>query len=119
MSEIFERDSSSQPSLRRFDFLCMSRMRVRPACISGTLRSAASRARDAAERIERYVVVARASDQREAGARRLAFAIARVSAAVGLIEHAAWAEDQHDPGAPDATRFTERWVARDLASGLG
>jgi hypothetical protein len=83
------------------------------------LRSVASRARVAAERIERYVVVARGSDQREAGARRLAFAIARVSAAVGLIEHAAWAHDQHDAGAPDATRFTERWVARDLASGLG
>jgi alkylation response protein AidB-like acyl-CoA dehydrogenase len=86
---------------------------------SDTLRSVASRARVAAERIERYVVVARGSDQREAGARRLAFAIARVSAGVGLIEHAAWAHDQHDAGAPDATRFTERWVARDLASGLG
>jgi hypothetical protein len=86
---------------------------------SDTLRSAASRARDAAARVERHVAVARESDQREAGARRLAFALARVSAAVSLIGHAAWAEEQQDPSAPDAVRFTERWVARDLASGLG
>src|SRR5262249_48320814 len=46
------------------------------------LRSAASRATHAAERIERYVAQARGNDQRESGARRLAFAIARVSAAV-------------------------------------
>jgi alkylation response protein AidB-like acyl-CoA dehydrogenase len=83
------------------------------------LRSAASRTSEAADRIERCVETARGSDQREAGARRLAFAIARVSAAVGLIEHAAWAHDQGDAAAPDTIRFTERWVARDLASGLG
>jgi putative acyl-CoA dehydrogenase len=82
------------------------------------LRSAASRASDAADRIERYVAEALGSDQREAGARRLAFAIARVSAAVELIEHGAWAQDGHDADARETIRLTERWVRRDLASGL-
>src|SRR5262249_37267625 len=83
------------------------------------LRSAAKRTREAADRIERYVADASGSDQREAGARRLAFAIARVSAATALIEHGAWSQDQHDADAPDAIRFSERWVGRDLAPGLG
>jgi alkylation response protein AidB-like acyl-CoA dehydrogenase len=83
------------------------------------LVSAASRARESADRIERYVTDVRGSDQREAGARRLAFAIARVTAAVGLIEHAAWAHSQNDPDARDTIRFTDRWVRHDLASGLG
>jgi hypothetical protein len=81
-------------------------------------RSAASRARESADRIERYVTDARGSD-REAGARQLAFAIARVTAAVGLIEHAAWAQSQNDPDARDPIRFADRWARHDLASGLG
>jgi alkylation response protein AidB-like acyl-CoA dehydrogenase len=89
------------------------------AAMSDALRSAASRVSEAADRIERYVEEARGSDQREAGARRLAFAIARVSAAVGMIDHTAWAQDQQDADAPEAIRFTERWVKRDLAFGLG
>lgn len=84
-----------------------------------SLRSAANRTNEAADRIEHSVAKARGSDQREAGARRLAFAIARVTAAVGLIEHSAWAEDHGDREARDALQFAERWVARDLASGLG
>jgi alkylation response protein AidB-like acyl-CoA dehydrogenase len=83
------------------------------------LHSAVSRVRDATDRIERYVAEARGSAHREAGARRLAFAIARVSAAAGLIEHAAWAQECDDAEALAAVRFTERWVGRDLASGLG
>ncbi len=83
------------------------------------LRAAASRASDAADRIERYVADARGNDEREAGARRLAFAIARVTAAVAMIEHAAWAEERDAAEAREAIRYTERWVARDLASGLG
>src|SRR5262249_6969909 len=86
---------------------------------SDALRGAASRASEAADRIARYVADARGSDQRQAGARRLAFAIARVSAAVGLIEHAASTHDRHDPDAAQHIRFVDRWVARDLASGLG
>jgi len=86
---------------------------------SDSLRPAASRASDAADRIERFVTRTRGSDQREAGARRLTFAIARVTAAVGLIEHAAWTRDQGEAEMLDAVRFTDRWVARDLASGLG
>jgi putative acyl-CoA dehydrogenase len=88
---------------------------------SEAVRPVATRARDAADRIARYVAEARGSDRREAGARRLAFAIARVTAAVGLIEYAAWwrAGDRRDAEATQAIQFTERWVARDLAPGLG
>ena len=83
------------------------------------LRSATSRTSEAADRIERCVEKARGSDQREAGARRLAFAIARVSAAVGLIEHGAWSQGQREADALEAIGLTERWALRDLASGLG
>jgi putative acyl-CoA dehydrogenase len=94
-------------------------VRRRLGLVNATVqRSAASRAREAADRIERYVAGALGSDQREAGARRLAFAIARVSAAVELIEHGAWAQDGHDADARETIRLTERWVRRDLASGL-
>ena len=82
------------------------------------LRSAASRVSQAADRIEGYVAEAQGGDQREAGARRLAFAIARVSAAIGLIEHAAWSHEHDAAEALDATRFAVRWVGSDLASGL-
>jgi hypothetical protein len=86
---------------------------------ANALHAAASRASDAADRIERYVEKMRGSEQREAGARRLAFGIARVSAAAGLIEHAAWAQECDTAAAHSAARFTERWMGRDLASGLG
>lgn len=87
----------------------------------GALESAATRASEATDSIARYVTGARAGGRREAGARRLAFAIARVTAAVGLIEYAAWwqSHDPHDAERAKALQFTERWVARDLASGLG
>jgi alkylation response protein AidB-like acyl-CoA dehydrogenase len=85
---------------------------------SEALKSAASRASEAADRIARYIADARGSDQREAGARKLAFAIARVSAAVGLIEHAAWSQDQGDAEA-DNIPFVDRWVSRNLTAGLG
>jgi Acyl-CoA dehydrogenases len=83
------------------------------------LRSAAIRVGEAVDRIERYVANARGSDRREAGARCLAFAIARVSAGVGLIEHAAWTQTQNETEARDALQFADRWTARDLASRLG
>jgi alkylation response protein AidB-like acyl-CoA dehydrogenase len=91
------------------------------AAASDAMRSSASRAREAADRIARYVADTRGSDRREVGARHLAFAIARVTAAVGLIEHAAWwrAQDQHDAEAVQAIQFAGRWAARELASGLG
>jgi alkylation response protein AidB-like acyl-CoA dehydrogenase len=83
------------------------------------LRSAAGRVSEAADRIERFVDEVRASDRREANARRLAFAIARVTAGLGLIEHAAWGEGHGDPNVREAIRFAERWVARDLTSLAG
>jgi len=90
------------------------------AVASDELRSAVGRAREATDRIARYVADARGTARREAGARRLAFAIARVTAAVGLIEYAAWWRTQNvrDTEAAKAIQFAERWTARDLTSGL-
>jgi putative acyl-CoA dehydrogenase len=89
--------------------------------VSDSVRPAASRTKEAAERVARYVADARGSDRREAGARRLAFAIARVTAAIGLVEYADWwqSEDRRDAEAAQAIQFTERWAARDLTSALG
>ena len=79
--------------------------------------TAVRRTRDGAERIQRYVESTREPAARQAGARRLAFALARVSAASRLIEHAAWAVDQTDKAsASDASSFAERWAARELAA---
>jgi alkylation response protein AidB-like acyl-CoA dehydrogenase len=75
------------------------------------------RAREAAERIERYVAAKRDDASRQAGARRLAFALARVTAAAHLIDYATWAAGQSDPAAAAAARwFAERWTVRDLAA---
>jgi putative acyl-CoA dehydrogenase len=78
---------------------------------------AVQRTREAAERVERYVAESRDEASRKAGARRLAFALARVTAATRLIEHAAWAAGQSDSATANAARsFAERWTARDLAA---
>ncbi|MDB4877392.1 MAG: uncharacterized protein JWM41_3838 [Gemmatimonadetes bacterium] len=73
-------------------------------------RTAAAPVADVVERIARYVSETQDSDRREAGARRLAFAIARVTAAMELVELAA---SEHAD--PDAASVAARWLRRDLA----
>jgi alkylation response protein AidB-like acyl-CoA dehydrogenase len=72
--------------------------------------TAVRRTREAVERIRRHVEAVREPAARQAGARLLAVALARVSAAVRLIEHAAWEQ------ASDASSFAERWAGRELAA---
>jgi putative acyl-CoA dehydrogenase len=67
---------------------------------------------DAVERIAGYVTKTEDAAAREAGARRLAFAIARTAAAVELLDMA-----QSDAGDPDAARVAARWVERLWTSG--
>ena len=69
--------------------------------------------------IEGYVARTDDEQERERGARRLAFAIARTAAACRMIEHAAWCvvSDDADRDAVDATlRWTAQPLARNLAS---
>jgi len=80
---------------------------------------AARSTREAADCITRHVAAVQEPTQREASARRLAFAIARVTAAAGLIEHAAWlARDASGAEAETAIRIAQRWTDRGLAAGL-
>ncbi len=83
------------------------------AVTGGALSSAVGRVSDAAARVGRYVARAQTDAARQAGARRLAFAIARVTAAVGLMEYAAW-----NGADTDAMNVALRWTDRDLAPGL-
>ncbi|HVX39329.1 MAG TPA: acyl-CoA dehydrogenase family protein [Gemmatimonadaceae bacterium] len=88
-----------------------------------TLRSSpldrlADRVRAAVADIERQVTGTRAAE-REAGARRLAFAIARTTAAALLLEHADWARREGDADAPAALAAAERWVLRALGAEMG
>ena len=82
-----------------------------------SLVGGASRVLDAAGRIGQYVARVRESADRDAGARRLAFAIARTASAERMLDHAEWCaragESDGDPGA-----FAIRWSERDLAPGL-
>ncbi|NUR32927.1 MAG: acyl-CoA dehydrogenase [Gemmatimonadaceae bacterium] len=82
---------------------------------------AAFAVRSAAELIGAYVRRTTEPTQRELGARRLAFAIARTAAASRLVAHAEWeaARSAADPEstAPAVERMS-RWLARDLAAGL-
>ena len=84
-----------------------------------SLRVAAQRTRDAADRIARHIATTPDAAQREASARRLAFAIARATAAVSLIEFAAWlSRDTDGREAQNAVRAAQQWTARNLAAGL-
>ncbi|MFL5639556.1 MAG: acyl-CoA dehydrogenase family protein [Gemmatimonadaceae bacterium] len=78
---------------------------------TSALRSAAERVSQAVGRIEKYSVRAAAADNdfRQAGARALAYSIARTEAAALLIEHA--------HAQPDRTTVAsaQRWCARELA----
>jgi alkylation response protein AidB-like acyl-CoA dehydrogenase len=72
----------------------------------------------AAEQIERFVAEAADAATREAGARRLAFAVARTAAASRLVEYADWCVGAGDPDAAAAVRAAARWTARGPAAGL-
>lgn len=84
-----------------------------------SLLVAAKSTQDAADCIVRHVAMAEDAAQREASARRLAFAIARVTAAASLIECAAWlSRDSSSEDAQHAVRAAQQWTARGLAAGL-
>ena len=97
----------------------MARLTTAESASSDALRAAAKRVRNTVASIERYVAGAGDGPGRERGARRLAFAIARATAAVGLIEQAAWMLAQADAAANDAVDSAERWTQSDHAAGLG
>jgi hypothetical protein len=80
------------------------------------LANAVARTREAADAVERHASTARGGAEREAGARRLAFAIGRVTAAVGMIEYAAWSAGRRQPSVDgDAVAYADRWARHDLA----
>lgn len=80
---------------------------------------AAFAVRSAADLIEAFVRRTADPAVREAGARRLAFAIARTAAASRMVAHADWASGRSDGGdAGAAVQRMNRWLARDLAAGL-
>ena len=82
----------------------------------GLLPLAVRRTREAADRIEQYVDATHDAAAREAAARRLAFALARVTAAARLIAYATWAAGGADAAcARTAMMFADRWTSRDLA----
>jgi alkylation response protein AidB-like acyl-CoA dehydrogenase len=66
----------------------------------------AARVLAAAEKVARSVAEATDAEAREAGARKLAFAIARISAAVELLEHA----DSDGVTDADAVPMARRWI---------
>jgi hypothetical protein len=78
---------------------------------------AAFAVRSAADQVEAYVRRTTEPAAREAGARRLAFAIARTAAASRLVAHAEWESATGDANGEALARMT-RWMSRDLASGL-
>jgi putative acyl-CoA dehydrogenase len=81
------------------------------------LGSVVERVQHAVARIETYASHAsrEGSDYRQAGARRLAFALARTTAASLLIEHADWAATSPEDGAAALTAAI-RWSKRELVS---
>lgn len=92
--------------------------RERVACArDGALSDAAARLAAALDHIERYVAETRDAVDREAGARRLAFAIARTAAGVRLLELAAWSARSSRSGSREAD-IAKRWAQRAPARGL-
>jgi hypothetical protein len=77
----------------------------------------AGRLDDALDRIERYVDETQDPVVREAGARRLAFAIARSAAGLALLEHAVWSLRAPACGRADV-ELAWRWARRGPARGL-
>lgn len=84
---------------------------------SSDVQPLAERVRAAAAAIERYVADTHGAE-REAGARRLAFTIARVTAATLMLEHAEWARVEGDADAAAALGAAERWVENLLGPAL-
>jgi alkylation response protein AidB-like acyl-CoA dehydrogenase len=84
---------------------------------SAALMHAAAEVVGAAEYVARHVASVRDRTAREAGARRLAFAIARTTAAAQMLEYGEWtvANSDSDGG---AARMALRWVARGLVREL-
>jgi hypothetical protein len=82
-------------------------VRARMECVRDSkLRPAVLRVREATDAIEESVRWTQGEVERQARARKLAFAIARTAAAARLIEH----------GSEEIAR---RWTSRDLAGNLG
>jgi putative acyl-CoA dehydrogenase len=83
---------------------------------SGALATAVGRVRDALQHIERFAERASQGSRvfAETRARSFAYAIARTSAAILLLEHADWSITSHEDAA--AVPAAVRWCARDLAS---
>ena len=105
-------------AIERTDALApwLADVRARMACVRApALAAAVEGIGEAVDRIERHVALTRDGAAREAGARRLAFAIGRTAGASRLVEHAA------SPPAGDGqlTGMALRWTARELAPGLG
>jgi putative acyl-CoA dehydrogenase len=108
-------------AIERTDALApwLADVRARAECVRlPALARAARSVRDAADDIDVYVARTTEPAAREAGARRLAFAIARTAAASRMVEHAEWTGH----GA-EATRvavaMANRWIARGLTPGVG
>ena len=86
------------------------------------LAHAVARVREATDRVERHVTGggadAHGRDSLEAGARALAFSIARTYAGALLLEHAGWCAAAPGGGGNEARRaavVARRWCAGDLA----
>ncbi len=79
---------------------------------SDSLRAAVAAARAAVDGIERDAAAGSAT-MRERNARRLAFAIARVTGAGMLLEHAAWLHGARNASSDEAISFARRWTMRD------
>ncbi len=107
-------------AIERTDALApwLADVRERMDCVRlPSLFAAVKSVREAAERVELHV--SRASDDRsrQAGARKLAFAIARTAAGARLVEHAAWSVGANDDDR-DAVAVARQFAERELASGL-
>jgi putative acyl-CoA dehydrogenase len=97
-------------------------LRARMECVRlPELAEAARQVLAAADTVERYVASTNDGAAREAGARRLAFAIARTTAASRLVEHAEWSAAQsaaQSDGGRDAVGVAVRRAARGPAAAL-
>jgi len=80
---------------------------------TGACASMARQIDAALEAIGRYAATSTASPERDANARAFAFALARTTAAVLLVEHAAWALAH--TADPRPAIIAARWCARGLA----
>jgi hypothetical protein len=93
-------------------------VRTRMECVRRpTLDDAVGQVRVAADTIDAYVARTTDPSAREAGARRLAFAVARTAGAARLVAHAECAGGDGE-GDADALAMANRWASRSLTAGL-